>query len=45
VQRELQNLVDLGIVKKAETSNRIYYEINTSSPLYTPLKEICGLTI
>ena len=45
VQRELENLVDLGIVKKAETRNRVYYEINTSSPLYRPLKEICGILI
>jgi predicted transcriptional regulator len=45
VQRELQNLVDLGIVKKAETRNRVYYEINTRSRFYKPLKEICGLTI
>lgn len=44
VQRELQNLVDLGIVKKAQTRNRVYYEINTNSPLYRPLKEICALT-
>ena len=45
VQRELQNLVDLDIVKKAETHNRVYYEINTRSPFYKPLKEICGIII
>jgi predicted transcriptional regulator len=45
VQRELQNLVALGIIKKAETRNRVYYEINTCSRFYKPLKEICGLTI
>jgi predicted transcriptional regulator len=45
VQRELKNLVDLGIAKKAEIRSRVYYEINTSSPLYKPLKEICGLLI
>jgi predicted transcriptional regulator len=45
VQRELQNLVDLGIVKKVSSLNRVYYEINTSSPFFMPLKEICGLPI
>jgi len=45
VQRELQNLVDLGIVRKVETRNRVYYEVNTRSRFYKPLKEICGMTI
>jgi len=45
VQRELQNLLDLGIIKKISTLNRVYYEINTGSPLFKPLREICGLTI
>lgn len=45
VQRELSNLMVLGIVKVTKTQNRVYYEINTSSPFYKPLKEICGLTI
>ncbi len=40
VQRELQNLLDLGIVKKVSTLNRVYYEINTSSPFFKPLREI-----
>ncbi len=44
VRRELQNLLDLGIVKKASARNRVYYEINTGSPLFRPLREICGLT-
>jgi len=45
VQRELQNLLDLGVVKKVSTLNRVYYEINTRSPFFRPLREICGLTI
>jgi predicted transcriptional regulator len=45
VQRELQNLLALGIIKKVSTLNRVYYEINTGSPLFKPLREICGLTI
>ena len=38
VQRELQNLVDLEIVKKTKTRNRVYYEINDQSPFYRPLR-------
>ena len=41
VQRELRNLVALGILKRIETRNRVYYEVDVSSPLYEPLKEIC----
>ena len=41
VQRELANLVDLGIVRKQETPNRVYYEINQESSLCKPLKETC----
>ncbi len=40
VQRELGNLVDLGIVNKKQTHNRVYYEINTLSPLFKPLSLI-----
>jgi len=41
-QRELGNLMALGIVEKQETQNRVYYELNFKSPFYGPLKEICG---
>ena len=41
VQRELANLVDLGIIRKQETPNRVYYEINQESSLFKPLKETC----
>jgi DNA-binding Lrp family transcriptional regulator len=40
VQRELSNLVALGILKRIETYNRVYYEIDVSSPFYEPLKEM-----
>ena len=43
VQRELKNLVALGILKRIETRNRVYYEIDVSSPLVQPLKEIYGV--
>ena len=41
VQRELTNLVELGIVKKREGDNRVYYQIDPASPLFKPLKGIC----
>jgi hypothetical protein len=40
-QRELANLLDLGVVKKRETRDRVYYEINTLSPFFKPLYQIC----
>jgi len=44
VQRELENLSRLGILKKRETKGRIFYQTNTTSPWFGPLKEICELT-
>ena len=43
VQRELENLIRLGVLKKRETKVRVYYQINTTSPWFRPLKEICEL--
>jgi len=42
-QRELNNLVELGIIKKQETQNRIYYRVNEDSDFFKPLREICRL--
>jgi predicted transcriptional regulator len=41
VQRELENLRRLGILKKRETKGRIYYQTDTTPPWFRPLKEIC----
>ena len=43
VQRELENLLRLGILKKRETKAKVYYQIDTASPWFRPLKEICEL--
>jgi predicted transcriptional regulator len=43
VQRELANLVKLGIIKKHEVSNRVYYQIDKGSPYFRPLMEMCEL--
>ena len=39
-QRELENLIDLKIIKKRETKDRVYYEVDPHSPLLKPLCEI-----
>jgi predicted transcriptional regulator len=41
-QRELKNLFDLGIIKRRETADKVYYEIDPLSPFFKPLCEICG---
>ena len=41
-KRELKNLLDLGIIKKRETAEKVYYEIDTLSPFFKPLREIFG---
>ena len=41
IQRELDNLVGIGIVRRTEVGSRVYYQIDESSPLFNPLKEIC----
>jgi len=40
-QRELNHLVELGVVTKRETPGKVYYEIDTSSPFFKPLCQIC----
>ena len=40
-QRELKNLFDLGIIKRRETLDKVYYEIDPHSPFFKPLCEIC----
>src|SRR4030042_3203046 len=40
-QRELKNLFDLGIIKRWETLDKVYYEIDPHSPFFKPLSEIC----
>lgn len=40
VRRELQNLLNIGIVKSAEENNRLYYEINQRYEFYNELQAI-----
>ena len=43
IQRELENLIHLGILEKRETKARVYYQVNSTSPWFKPLREICKL--
>ena len=44
VQRELHNLVTLGILRREEIDARVYYQIDPTSPWVKPLKEIYHLS-
>jgi len=44
LQRELENLIRLGILKKREAKARGYDQIHSASPWFRSLKEICVLT-
>ena len=43
VQRELRNLVELGILKRHSTNQKVYYQISSASSFFGPLKGIFGL--
>ena len=40
IQRELENLVGMGIVRRTEMGSRVYYQTDDTSRLFKPLKEI-----
>src|SRR4030067_334898 len=40
VQRELENLFSLGILRKRETKARVYSQTDSASSWFRPLKEI-----
>jgi predicted transcriptional regulator len=42
-QRELENLIRLGILMKRETKARVYYQVNPTSPWLRLLRDICEL--
>jgi len=42
VQRELENLLKLGILKRRVTRVRVYYQAEAASSWFKPLKEILG---
>ncbi len=42
VQRELDNLLLLGIIKRRETRVRVYYQAAAASSWFKPLQDILG---
>ncbi len=45
VQREVKKLEEIGLIKKNEEGNRIYYKINRKSPIFEELKRIFFKTV
>lgn len=45
VQREVKKMEEIGLIKKNEEGNRIYYKINRESPIFEELKRIFFKTI
>ena len=39
-QRKLESLIRLGILIRRETKARVYYQVNSTSPWFRPLREI-----
>ena len=44
VQRELENLASLSLVRVQKTHDKVFYAINRDSPFFKPFRQICGLT-
>ena len=40
VRRELANMLNIGIIKSDNSSNKLYYEVNQTYPYYKPLRQI-----
>jgi len=40
IQREIINLLELGLIEKHDEGNRVYYRINKKCPIYSELKSI-----
>lgn len=42
VRRELNNLTNIGLLDKRQSSNKIFYTVNTANPLYSELLSMLG---
>jgi uncharacterized protein len=40
VQRELKNLVNIGLIVRRKQGNQVYYQANTQSPIFAELKSV-----
>lgn len=45
LQRELQNLVEAGVLKRVEDGNRAYFQADVSSPLFPELQGLMKKTL
>lgn len=40
LQRELQSLVDAGVLRRQVIGRKVYFRANSSSPVFSPLRQI-----
>jgi len=40
LQRELQSLVEAGVLRRQVIGRKVYFRVNSSSPVFSPLREI-----
>jgi predicted nucleotidyltransferase len=45
LQRELNTLVESGILRSRRDGNRLYFQAETDSPIFAPLRELLGQTL
>jgi len=45
LQRELTSLADSGILRKKREGNRLYFQVETNSSIYLPLRELIEQTL
>lgn len=45
LQRELNTLVESGIMRSRRDGNRLYFQAETDSPIFAPLRELLGQTL
>jgi len=45
LQRELHSLVESGILRRRRDSNRLYFQAETDSPIFAPLRELITQTL
>ncbi len=45
VQREVRQLADVGIIRRAVRGNQVFYQANTSSPIFSELKSLIAKTV
>lgn len=44
LQRELQSLVNAGVLRRQVIGRKVYFQINCNSPIFSPLRQIFAMT-